>query len=418
MRIIQKFGGTSVADIARIEQVALRVKRSIDAGHEIAVVVSAMAGTTNQLVGYTKNLAGVTTSPEYDAIVATGEQITTGLLALALQQIGVPSRSFMGWQLPIRTNSSHTNAEILSINPEPLESCWAQGIVPVIAGFQGLDNKKRITTLGRGGSDTTAVAVAAAVRADRCDIYTDVEGVYTADPRIVPDARKLANISYTEMMELAANGAKVLHQRSVETALNFDVPLRVLSSFNEAPGTDVIPSSYLPTLPRFCGITHSCNWLIVKQPLQGAIRQQVRAIRKVIRRTPLTTDMLIIEDDGQTIHAKFILPQAELTKCLEAFAATPELQVLPEIQIQPDLAKICIIGANLTQVNGFSDHLMRIVKEKEYEGMADVLGISSSKFTLAVPLKLAENVVRHIHSVYLLNQEQYIEPQQPLAARL
>ena len=375
-----------------------------------------MAGVTNQLVNYTKDLAGTTLSPEYDAVVATGEQITTGLLALALQQIGVPARSFMGWQLPIRTNNHPTNAEILSINPEPLEECWAAGIVPVIAGFQGIDSKKRITTLGRGGSDTTAVAVAAAVRADRCDIYTDVDGIYTADPRIVPDARKLLNINYIEMLELAAHGAKVLHQRSVETALNFDVPLRVLSSFNDAPGTDIVPNNFLPSLPRICGITHSPNWMIINQPLQGAVRRQVRSLRKLIRNTLLTTDMLVIEDDGKSVNAKFIIPQAELSKCLEAFEKSPELARLPEMVIRTDLAKVSIIGANLTQVNGFSDQLLQIAKT--YGDMVDILGITASKFILAVPLKSIEDIVRHIHSEYILNQEQYIESQKSLAARL
>lgn len=416
MRIIQKYGGTSVADIARLEHVALRVKKTVAAGNQVAVVVSAMAGVTNQLVNYTKDLAGTTLSPEYDAVVATGEQITTGLLALALQQIGVPARSFMGWQLPIRTNNHPTNAEILSINPEPLEECWAAGIVPVIAGFQGIDSKKRITTLGRGGSDTTAVAVAAAVRADRCDIYTDVDGIYTADPRIVPDARKLLNINYIEMLELAAHGAKVLHQRSVETALNFDVPLRVLSSFNDAPGTDIVSNNFLPSLPRICGITHSPNWMIINQPLQGAVRRQVRSLRKLIRNTLLTTDMLVIEDDGKSVNAKFIIPQAELSKCLEAFEKSPELARLPEMVIRTDLAKVSIIGANLTQVNGFSDQLLQIAKT--YGDMVDILGITASKFILAVPLKSIEDIVRHIHSEYILNQEQYIESQKSLAARL
>ena len=187
-RIVQKFGGTSVGDIARLEKVSLKIKREVDAGHQVAVVVSAMAGVTNRLVGYAQSLAGSAKSPEYDVIIAAGEQVTSGLLALALNQIGIPARSLLAWQLPILTNFDHGCARIEHINPQQLEECWSKGIIPVIAGFQGLTKQGRLTTLGRGGSDTTAVAIAAAVQADRCDIYTDVTGVYTADPRIVPKA--------------------------------------------------------------------------------------------------------------------------------------------------------------------------------------------------------------------------------------
>ena len=230
-----KFGGTSVADLDRIRNVATRVKREVDAGNQVAVVVSAMAGTTNQLVGWCQALSPLHDAREYDTVVATGEQVTTGLLAIALMEIGVEARSWQGWQIPIRTDNAHGKARITGIDGSELISRMAKGHVPVVAGFQGIAPNRRITTLGRGGSDTSAVALAAALKADRCDIYTDVDGIYTTDPRIVPQARKLAKISYEEMLELASVGAKVLQTRSVELAMNERVRVRVLSSFQDLP---------------------------------------------------------------------------------------------------------------------------------------------------------------------------------------
>jgi aspartate kinase len=215
-RIVQKFGGTSVADIDRIIRVSHKVKAEIDAGHQVVVVVSAMSGATNALVGLCSSISPLFDSREYDVVVATGEQVTAGLTALALQKLGVNARSWLGWQIPIRTDDVHAKARILSIDTEELERRLAAGEVPVISGFQGLSDRNRITTLGRGAGDLSAVAMAAALKADRCDIYTDVDGVYTTDPRIVTKARKLSKITYEEMLELASQGAKVLQTRSVE----------------------------------------------------------------------------------------------------------------------------------------------------------------------------------------------------------
>ncbi|PKQ02777.1 MAG: aspartate kinase, partial [Alphaproteobacteria bacterium HGW-Alphaproteobacteria-12] len=231
-RLVMKFGGTSVADIGRIRNVAQHVKREIDAGHEVAVVVSAMAGTTNQLVQWARETAPLHDAREYDTIVASGEQVTVSLLSIELQRIGIPARSWLGWQIPIRTDSAHGAARILEIDGAELIGRLRQGQVAVIAGFQGLGPDNRITTLGRGGSDTSAVAVAAAIEADICDIYTDVDGVYTTDPRIVAKARKLDKISYEEMLEMASLGAKVLQTRSVELAMVHRVRLQVRSSFD------------------------------------------------------------------------------------------------------------------------------------------------------------------------------------------
>src|SRR5476651_1022636 len=218
-RLVMKFGGTSVADVARIRDVARHVKREVDAGHQVAVVVSAMAGTTNKLVGWTRELSPLHDAREYDTVVAAGEQITAGLLAVALSAIGVSARSWLGWQIPIKTSAMRGSARIVEIVPDLLNERLAQGQVAVVAGFQGIAPDNRISTLGRGGSDTSAVALAAALNADRCDIYTDVDGVYTTDPRVVPKAHRLDRISYEEMLEMASQGAKVLQTRSVELAM-------------------------------------------------------------------------------------------------------------------------------------------------------------------------------------------------------
>src|SRR6202020_864080 len=232
-RIVMKFGGTSVADLDRIRNVAQRVKREVDNGNRVAVVVSAMAGVTNQLVKWCTELSPLHDAREYDAVVATGEQVTSGLAAIALQEIGVDARSWQGWQIPLKTDDAHGRARIDSIEGDELVRRMATGQVPVVSGFQGIGPDRRITTLGRGGSDTSAVALAAALKADRCDIFTDVDGVYTTDPRIVPKARKLEKIAYEEMLELASVGAKVLQTRSVELAMNEHVRVRVLSSFKD-----------------------------------------------------------------------------------------------------------------------------------------------------------------------------------------
>src|SRR4051794_4197313 len=256
-RIVMKFGGTSVADLDRIRNVAVRVKRECEAGNEVAVVVSAMAGVTNQLVAWCQALSPLHDAREYDTVVATGEQVTTGLLSIALQEIGIEARSWQGWQIPIRTDNAHGKARIAGIDGAELIRRMQTGQVAVVSGFQGIGPDNRITTLGRGGSDTSAVALAAAPQADRCDIYTDVDGIYTTDPRIVPKARKLERISYEEMLELASVGAKVLQTRSVELAMNERVRVQVLSSFDDVPGTLVVDEDEIVEKENVSGIAYS-----------------------------------------------------------------------------------------------------------------------------------------------------------------
>jgi len=256
-RIVMKFGGTSVGDVDRIKNVAQRVKRAVQEGNEVAVVVSAMSGATNQLVEWCRQVAPLHDPKEYDTVVSTGEQVTIGLLAIALQDIGVPARSWCGWQVPVRTDGTHGKARIEVIETQEMQVRMASGEVAVVAGFQGLGPDNRISTLGRGGSDTSAVALAAALGADRCDIYTDVEGVYTTDPRIVSKARKLDKITYEEMLELASVGAKVLQTRSVEVAMKHHVRVQVLSSFVDAPGTLVCDEEEIVEQELVSGIAYS-----------------------------------------------------------------------------------------------------------------------------------------------------------------
>ena len=255
--IVQKFGGTSVADVERIQAVAARVKAEVDNGNQVAVTVSAMAGVTNQLVDYVEQTGKLYDAAEYDVVVSSGEQVTSGLLALALQNMGVPARSWLGWQLPIKTNSAHAKARIEGIEANEILASIKKGEVAVVAGFQGIGPDGRVTTLGRGGTDTSGVALAAALGAERCDIYTDVDGVYTTDPRIVAKARKLDKITYEEMLEMASVGAKVLQTRSVEVAMKHGVRVQVRSSFSEDEGTLVVNEDEIVEQELISGIAYS-----------------------------------------------------------------------------------------------------------------------------------------------------------------
>src|ERR1700722_19468362 len=301
-RIVMKFGGTSVADLARIRTVAHRVKHEVDAGNEVAVVVSAMSGVTNQLVGYCQSLSPLHDAREYDTVVATGEQVTTGLLSIALQEAGVEARSWQGWQIPIHTDNAHGKARISGIEGAELIRRMQAGQVAVVSGFQGLGTDNRITTLGRGGSDTSAVALAAALRADRCDIFTDVDGVYTTDPRIVPNARKLARISYEEMLELASVGAKVLQTRSVALAMNERVRVQVLSSFQDVPGTLVVDEDEILEKQNVSGIAYS------REDARRALRRVpdrpgiAASIFGPLAAAGINVDMIVqnVSDDGNT----------------------------------------------------------------------------------------------------------------------
>ena len=290
--IVQKFGGTSVATLDLIKKAALRVKAEVEAGHAVVVVVSAMAGATNTLMRYVNDLSATYDRAEYDAVVSSGEQVAAGLLALSLQNLNIPARSWLGWQLPIYTTSHYTQAKIERIETESLLRELDKGKVAVIAGFQGLSAEGRITTLGRGGSDTTAVALAAALNAERCDIFTDVDGIYTADPRYVTAAGKLEHIAYQEMLELAAQGAKVLQKESVELAMKHRVRLRVLSSLSEAPGTLVTSENeFKPLQKHIRGLAHTLNEVkitLLALPQNSSI---IEAIKVLLESHHIVMDM-------------------------------------------------------------------------------------------------------------------------------
>jgi aspartate kinase len=403
-RIIQKFGGTSVADIARLETVSLKVKQEVDAGHHVAVVVSAMAGVTNQLAGYARALTGhQIQTPEYDVIAAAGEQVTSGLLALALKAIGIPARSFLAWQIPIFTDFTYADARIQRIDPRLLEECWSQNIVPVVAGFQGLTPEGRLTTLGRGGSDTTAVALAAALGADRCDIYTDVAGVYTADPRIVPRAQKLKAISYEEMAELAAQGAKVLHTRSVETARNHQVPIRVLSSFHEDTGTDIISEDRLTDSLHVSGITHKCDEARVTLTTVRNEAQVIADIFEILDHANVTLDMIVqnVSLDDQT-DLTFTIPKGQIPHVMDALEEKRGIS-FKDLIIDPNVAKITVVGVGLQRRLGIASLLFKTLAQMGIT--AQVISCSSLKVGVLVNESTAEEALRQLHTAYGLDKE-------------
>lgn len=424
MRIIQKFGGTSVATIARIEAVSLKVKKEAQAGHQVAVVVSAMAGVTNQLVGYVKAIAGDTLSQEYDAVTATGEQITAGLLALALQQIGIPARSFMGWQIPIHTNKIHGNASITTVNPKQLMECWDQGIVPVISGFQGITRDRRITTLGRGGSDTTAVAIAAALKADRCDIYTDVQGVFTADPRIVPLACQLETLTYQEMLDLSDHGAKVLHAPCVEMAQKHNVPICVLSSFEEHEGTFPFSGTCITDNQKFketriSGITHTNGWVLLKLHSHRALAPQAKQLMKFFTKNQISAEIVVYDYPPQSAYLGVLIPQPHMATTMQfleektlSHPRPPKKRVdfdFFDITAESSLAKISIIGLNLIVKNGFSEHLLRLSNQNNM--FLTIVGLTSRKFCLCVPETRASEIIRALHHEFKLDQKDYAKYQ-------
>uniref|UniRef100_UPI0035C78F7D aspartate kinase n=1 Tax=Sphingomonas sp. TaxID=28214 RepID=UPI0035C78F7D len=359
-RIVMKFGGTSMAGIERIRSVAKRVKREVEAGNQVAVVVSAMAGETDRLVGFCREASPLYDPHEYDVVVSSGEQITSGLLAIALQAIGVPARSFLGWQLPVNTSSAHGSARIATIETDALDEHLASGAVAVIPGFQGVAVGSRITTLGRGGSDTSAVAVAAAMKADRCDIYTDVDGVYTTDPRIVPRARKLSKVTYEEMLELASVGAKVLQTRSVGLAMKEKVRVQVLSSFTDddapmadtLPGTMIVGEEEIEDVERqlITGIAHDKNEAKITLTAVPDKPGAVSAIFEPLAAANINVDMIIqniahrSSGSASATDVTFTVPAADLPRSIEALNQARETIGFGELVHDTRVAKVSVVG--------------------------------------------------------------------------
>ncbi|MDP3418078.1 aspartate kinase [Falsiroseomonas sp.] len=401
-RIVMKFGGTSVADLDRIRNVAMRVKREVEAGHEVAVVVSAMSGVTNQLVKWCQELSPLHDAREYDTVVATGEQVTIGLLAIALQTVGVDARSWQGWQVPIRTDNAHGKARVDSIEGALLIERMQMGQVPVVAGFQGIGPDNRVTTLGRGGSDLSAVAIAAAVRADRCDIYTDVDGVYTTDPRIVPRARKLEKISYEEMLELASVGAKVLQTRSVELAMKQRVRVQVLSSFEDKPGSLVVDEDEIVEQPIVSGIAYSRDEAKVtlrRVPDRPGIAASVFG---PLSAANVNVDMIVqnLGADGTT-DMTFTLGRSDLPRAKDLLEKQQDQIGFEALIADPDVAKISVVGIGMRTHAGVASTMFKTLSEKGIN--IQVISTSEIKVSVLVSADYTELAVRALHTAYGLD---------------
>jgi aspartate kinase len=402
-RIVQKFGGTSVADIDRIRAVAARVKREVDAGNEVAVVVSAMAGVTNQLVDWTRQTCTLHDAREYDTVVASGEQVTAGLVALALQQCGVNARSWLGWQVPIRTDGIHGKARIREIATGEIIRRMRDGQVAVVAGFQGLGPDNRITTLGRGGSDTSAVALAAALQAERCDIFTDVDGVYTTDPRIVAKARKLDRITYEEMLELASQGAKVLQTRSVEMAMNHRVRVQVLSSFIDAPGTLVVDEDEIVEQQVVSGIAYSRDEAKITL-IKVADRPGVAAaIFGPLAEHSINVDMIVqnISEHGGFTDLTFTVGKADLDRTVKVLEEKRASLGFAALKPDPNVVKISVIGVGMRSHVGVAQQMFKTLADKNIN--IQVISTSEIKVSVLIAEEYTELALRALHTAYGLD---------------
>lgn len=411
MLIVQKFGGTSVGDIARIKNVAKKVKQEIDLGNKVVVVVSAMSGVTNQLVDYCNQVSSLKNDlalSEYDSIVASGEQVTCGLLALELQSIGYKSRSFLGWQIPLATDSVHGKARIEEIDGEALLESITEYDVVVIAGFQGINPKtNRISTLGRGGSDTSAVAIAAAIKADRCDIYTDVDGVYTTDPRITDKARKLNKVTYEEMLEMAYSGSKVLQTRSVAMAMAHNVRVRVLSTFaeNTPDSGTILVNNEEEIMERrlITGISNSKN--DVRITLHGMPDHPGLSamIFGALSEAEVNVDMIVqnISSDSKTIDITFTTEKTELERAKAAIESVRSQIKYQELLIDENIAKISVIGVGMISHSGVAHTMFKTLSEKGI----NILLISTSEIKISVLIakEYSELAVRVLHTAYGLD---------------
>ncbi|WP_417413083.1 aspartate kinase [Hoeflea sp.] len=421
-RIVMKFGGTSVADLDRIRNVARHVKREVDAGHQVAVVVSAMAGKTNELVNWVQQMpkvAGANASfydaREYDAIVASGEQVSSGLLAIALQSMGVDARSWQGWQIPIKTDNAHAAARIVDIDGSELIRRFEMGQVAVVAGFQGVGPDNRLATLGRGGSDTSAVAIAAAVKADRCDIYTDVDGVYTTDPRIEPKARRMKRIAFEEMLEMASLGAKVLQVRSVELAMVHKVRTFVRSSFDDPdapgmgdllnpPGTLICDEEEIVEQEVVTGIAYA------KDEAQISLRRLAdrpgvsAAIFGPLADAHINVDMIVqnISEDGSRTDMTFTVPSSDAEKALAVLEGQKQVVGYDVVQSESGLAKVSVIGIGMRSHAGVAASAFKALAEKSINIKA--ITTSEIKISILIDGAYAELAVRTLHSVYGLDK--------------
>jgi aspartate kinase len=401
VKIVMKFGGTSVADLDRIRHVAALVRREVERHQQVAVVVSAMAGETNKLIAWARELAPLHDPKETDVVVASGEQVTAGLLAIALSASGVRARSWMGWQIPIRTNAMHNSARIERIDPDLLNESLARGEVAVVAGFQGVASANRISTLGRGGSDTSAVAVAAALQADRCDIYTDVDGVYTTDPRIVAKARRLERIAFEEMLEMASLGAKVLQTRSVEIAMLHRLPIRVLSTFEpDGGGTLVCDEEDIVEKKPVTGIAYTrdeAKITLHRIPDKPGV---AAAIFGPLADAGVNVDMIVqnVAEDGKKTDLTFTVSRSELQHALEAIEKAAPAIGYRDVTHDAGVAKISIVGIGMRAHSGVAQLMFRTLAEKGIN--IEVISTSEIKVSVLIPEEYVELAVRALHAAY------------------
>jgi aspartate kinase len=403
--IVQKFGGTSLADVDRIKRVARRVKSEVKAGNEVAVVVSAMAGVTNQLVGWARETSKVHDAREYDVVVSSGEQVTAGLLALALQDAGVDARSWLGWQIPLRTDGVHGKARIEAIDITEIRRRMAGGQVAVVAGFQGIGPRGRITTLGRGGSDTSAVALAAALGAERCDIFTDVDGVYTSDPRIVAKARKLARITYEEMLEMASQGAKVLETRSVELAMVHRVRVHVRSSFADTPGTLLVDEDEIVEQQIVSGIAYTRDEAKITVQKVADRPGVAAAIFGPLADSAINVDMIVqsASDDGRTADLTFTVARAELDRAVAVLEESRPVLGFAALKPDPNVVKISVIGVGMRSHAGVAKQMFQTLADKGIN--IQVISTSEIKVSVLIAADYTELALRALHTAYGLDAE-------------
>jgi len=401
--LVQKYGGTSVGDIARIRNVANRVARTRKEGNDVVVVVSAMSGETDRLIRLAQQASETPDPREYDSLISTGEQVSAALLAITLQSMGIPARSFLGSQIRVVTDSAFSLARIEDVETRSLRKELKAGIVPVVTGFQGVDKAGNITTLGRGGSDTTGVAVAAALKADVCEIYTDVDGVYTTDPNICPDARKLSRITYDEMMEMASLGAKVLQIRSVEFAKKYNVPIHVRSSFNDRSGTWVVKEDEKMEKVLVSGVTLNKNEArvtITGVPDKPGIASKIFT---PISDAGIVVDMIIQNSSADGLaDMTFTVPKADIKRALRLVKKTAESLQAREVLAEENIAKVSIVGAGMVSHSGVASKMFTALAREN----VNILMISTSeiKISCVVEAKYGELAARVLHQAFSLEK--------------
>ncbi len=408
-RLVLKFGGTSVADVAHIRRAAAHVAREQQAGHACAVVVSAMAGVTNQLVSYVHDMRPLPAMRDYDVVVSTGEQVTSGLMALALQSLGLKAQALQGWQLPLVTDAAHGAASIVSVGHDKLIALMEQGIIPVIAGFQGVSPSLEITTLGRGGSDTSAVAIASAIGAERCDIYTDVDGIYTTDPRIVPQARRMSKIAYEEMLEMASLGAKVLHVRSVELAMVAGVPVLVRSSFADAASSDIVGTLVCDEERHMenqavSGIAYSAHEAKLSLIGLADTPRMAGDIFTPLAEAAVNVDMIVqnVSADNKTIDLTFTVPAADYARSMALVEGLRGKINYRELRGDPHIAKVSVIGAGMRNHSGVAAAMFSALGQQDINIQA--ITTSEIKISILIDKKQTELAVKTLHSLYGLDR--------------